>query len=509
MSSSGRSRCTWVAAIVLLAAPPSASAAYSVVGARRQLSSVAATASNARRRAASSLCLATPPAHEEEQQQAQQQEQQEPQQEQPTTSDVAAPATTELGAAVRADFPILDQEMGDAKPLVYLDSAATSQKPTAVINAMRSHEERDNANVHRGAHELSMRSTAAYEAARSKVAAFVGAADPREIVFTRGATEAINLVANSWGRSEAAALAEGDEIVLTVMEHHSNLVPWQLLAKEKGLVLRYAQLRPDGRGLDMDHFASLVNERTRLIGVAHVSNTLGCVNPIGEIGEMARRVGARLLVDACQSVPHMPIDVATLGADFVVASGHKMCGPTGIGFLWSSYETLEALPPWQGGGEMIDQVSLSGVTFAPPPGRFEAGTPAITQAIGLGAACDYLTAKGMANVEAFEGEMGAYLYEKLSAVEGVTVYGPPPPEPRAALCAFTVDGVHPSDLATFLDHEGIAIRAGHHCTQPLHAELGLPGTARASLYLYNTRAEVDAFVDELVATVELFKALEG
>ena len=248
MSFSGRSRCTWVAAIVLLAAPPSASAAYSVVGARRQLSSVAATASNARRRAASSLCLATPPAHEEEQQQAQQQEQQEPQQEQPTTSDVAAPATTELGAAVRADFPILDQEMGDAKPLVYLDSAATSQKPTAVINAMRSHEERDNANVHRGAHELSMRSTAAYEAARSKVAAFVGAADPREIVFTRGATEAINLVANSWGRSEAAALAEGDEIVLTVMEHHSNLVPWQLLAKEKGLVLRYAQLRPDGRG---------------------------------------------------------------------------------------------------------------------------------------------------------------------------------------------------------------------------------------------------------------------
>ena len=399
--------------------------------------------------------------------------------------------------------------VNDNKPLVYLDSAATSQKPKSVLEAMRQHQERDNANVHRGAHSLSQRSTASYEAARAKVAAFINAASDREIVFTRGATEAINLVACTWGSSN---LKEGDEVVLTVMEHHSNLVPWKLLAQRTGCVIRYAKLKEDTETLDLEHLRSLVVPgKTKLIACAHVSNTLGCVNDVAEISSVARAAGAKLLLDACQSVPHMPVDVQALGADFVVASGHKMCAPTGVGFLWAAYETLEAMPPWQGGGEMIDQVSLDDVSFAPPPGRFEAGTPAITQAIGLGAACDYLSSIGMEHVEAYEHELGAYLHEKLSAVDGVRVYGPPPAADgsgRAALCAFNVDGIHPSDLATLLDQEGIAIRAGHHCTQPLHAELGAPGSARASLYVYNTKDDIDKFCAELESTVAFFKMLE-
>ena len=296
------------------------------------------------------------------------------------------------------------------------------------------------------------------------------------------------------------------------MEHHSNLVPWKLLAQRTGCVIRYAKLKEDTETLDLEHLRSLVVPgKTKLIACAHVSNTLGCVNDVAEISSVARAAGAKLLLDACQSVPHMPVDVQALGADFVVASGHKMCAPTGVGFLWAAYETLEAMPPWQGGGEMIDQVSLDDVSFAPPPGRFEAGTPAITQAIGLGAACDYLSSIGMEHVEAYEHELGAYLHEKLSAVDGVRVYGPPPAADgsgRAALCAFNVDGIHPSDLATLLDQEGIAIRAGHHCTQPLHAELGAPGSARASLYIYNTKDEIDKFCAELESTVAFFKMLE-
>ena len=421
----------------------------------------------------------------------------------------AVDLTPALGAKLRPDFALLDQTVNDNKPLVYLDSAATSQKPKSVLEAMRQHQERDNANVHRGAHSLSQRSTASYEAARAKVAAFINAASDREIVFTRGATEAINLVACTWGSSN---LKEGDEVVLTVMEHHSNLVPWKLLAQRTGCVIRYAKLKEDTETLDLEHLRSLVVPgKTKLIACAHVSNTLGCVNDVAEISSVARAAGAKLLLDACQSVPHMPVDVQALGADFVVASGHKMCAPTGVGFLWAAYETLEAMPPWQGGGEMIDQVSLDDVSFAPPPGRFEAGTPAITQAIGLGAACDYLSSIGMEHVEAYEHELGAYLHEKLSAVDGVRVYGPPPAADgsgRAALCAFNVDGIHPSDLATLLDQEGIAIRAGHHCTQPLHAELGAPGSARASLYIYNTKDEIDKFCAELESTVAFFKMLE-
>ena len=415
-------------------------------------------------------------------------------------------ASPPLASQLRDDFVLLDQSVHEDKPLVYLDSAATSQKPQSVIDAMATHLRTDNANVHRGAHLLSARSTDSYEKARQKVADFVGAGDAREIVFTRGATEAINLVAASWGASQ---LREGDEVVLTVMEHHSNLVPWQLLAQQKGVVLKFARLTAE-ETLDVAHLASLVTERTRLIGVAHVSNTLGCVNPVGEVVALAQSVGARVLLDACQSVPHMAVDVAQLGVDFLVASGHKMCGPTGIGFLWAPYATLDAMPPWQGGGEMIDQVSLEAISFAPPPGRFEAGTPAITQAIGLGAACDYLTDIGMERVASYEDELGAYLYESLAAVDGVRIYGPAPAAgaPRAALCAFNVDGIHPSDLATFLDQEGIAIRAGHHCTQPLHTELGAPGSARASLYIYNTRAEVDALCKNLRETIDFFKMLE-
>ena len=322
---------------------------------------------------------------------------------------LVAPATpqptSEMGATLRSDFAILDQSVWDGKPLSYLDSAATSQKPQAVLAEMTRHLEADNANVHRGAHLLSARSTESYEGARDKVARFIGATDRREVIFTRGATEAINLVANTWG---AANLQSGDEIVLSVMEHHSNLVPWQLLAKRTGLVIKYAQLDAH-ETLDVDHLRSLLTPRTKLVSIAHVSNTLGCVNPAAEIAEMAHALGAVLMLDACQSVPHMPVDVDALGCDFLVASGHKMCGPTGIGFLWGRLELLEAMPPWQGGGEMIDTVTFDTVTFAPPPGKFEAGTPAITQAIGLGAACDYLTDIGMDKVETYEHELAVSL----------------------------------------------------------------------------------------------------
>jgi len=427
---------------------------------------------------------------------------------------VALPAATALasapaamGNALRADFPILHQSVWEEKPLVYLDSAATSQKPAVVLDAMQQHQQMDNANVHRGAHLLSVRSTEAYEGARDKIARFVNAASRQEIVFTRGATEAINLVAQSWGR---ANLREGDEVVLSVMEHHSNLVPWQMLKEELGIELRFAKI-DDDECLDLDHLRSLLSPRTKLVSIAHVSNTLGCVNPVDEVIEAARQVGARVLLDACQSVPHMPVDVQALGCDFLVASGHKMGGPTGIGFLYGRLDLLEEMPPWQGGGEMIQDVFLERSTFAPPPSRFEAGTPAITQAIGLGAAVDYLSEIGMAAVEEYEHELGTYLYSRLSEVPGLRLYGPDPRKgrPRAALCAFNHETVHAADLATFLDQDGFAIRAGHHCTQPLHRSLGAAGSARASLYVYNTREEIDAFVEALEATLTMFGELDA
>ena len=423
-----------------------------------------------------------------------------------TPSTAVGGGTAALGAALRPDFPTLHQSVWD-KPLVYLDSAATSQKPSCVLDAMQRHQERDNANVHRGAHLLSVRSTDAYEGARDKVASFINAATRSEVIFTRGATEAINLVAQSWGR---ANLREGDEVVLTVMEHHSNLVPWQMLAQERGCTLRFAPL-DDDQCLDVEALKGLISPKTKLVALPHVSNTLGCVNPVAEVAAAAHAVDAVVLVDACQSLPHMPVDVQALGCDFLVASGHKMCGPTGVGFLWGKLALLSEMPPWQGGGEMIRDVFLESSTYAPPPNRFEAGTPAITQAIGLGAAVDYLSKLGMHNVQAYEEQLGAHLYRQMARVPGLTLYGPDPAKGhhRAALVAFTHESVHPSDLATFLDQDGIAVRAGHHCTQPLHRELGISHSARASLYIYNTEAEIDAFVEALGSTLDMFGGMFG
>mmetsp|Transcript_17574 Transcript_17574/g.54640 ORF Transcript_17574/g.54640 Transcript_17574/m.54640 type:complete len:427 (-) Transcript_17574:131-1411(-) len=424
-----------------------------------------------------------------------------------TVTTAGAPVSTaHLGAALRAQFPALHQTVYDGRPLVYLDSAATSHKPLAVIEAVREFYERDNSNVHRGAHALSIRATNAYEAARDKLAAFVNAASRREIVFTRGATEAINLVAATWGEMNVRA---GDEIVISEIDHHANIVPWQLLAQRAGATVRYARYDASTGGMDAEHMISLIGPRTKLVAFAHVSNVLGSIAPVHRLVAAARAAGAAVLIDGCQSVPHMPVDVQALGADFYVASGHKMCGPTGIGFLWGRLDVLETMPPYQSGGEMIDQVTLEGSTFASPPGRFEAGTPAIAQAVGLGAAVDYLAGLGMANVEAHEHDLARYLVERLSAVDGLALYGPPRGEARAALAAFSVAGVHANDLSTFIDQDGVAIRAGHHCTQPLHAALGISASARASLYVYSTRADVDALVESIVSTQRLFAQLGG
>lgn len=388
----------------------------------------------------------------------------------------------------RKDFPLLtDRAVGEnKKPLVYLDSAATSQKPEVVLRALNDYYKNLNSNVHRGAHTLSREATDAYEQARDKVQTFIGAASRNEIVFTSGATEAINLVAQSYGR---AFLERGDEIVLSVAEHHSNLVPWQMLAAEKGVVLKFVEL--SNGGLDLEHLQSLLNEKTKLVSFQHVSNVLACINPVPEIVQMIRGscpADCKILLDACQSVPHMPVNVVDLGVDFMAASGHKMCGPTGIGFLWGRENVLNEMPPWKGGGEMIDQVTLHGSTWQPAPARFEAGTPAIAQAIGLGAAIDYLNKIGMDEINAYEHELAEYLFTRLSAVPGITILGPTTnATQRAALCAFSHDTVHPSDLSAFLDIEGVAIRSGHHCCQPLHHSLGISHSSRASLYFYNTK----------------------
>ncbi|OSX80458.1 hypothetical protein BU14_0052s0070 [Porphyra umbilicalis] len=397
----------------------------------------------------------------------------------------------------RARFPTLHQTVND-HPLVYLDSAATSQKPDVVLDALTSYYSTINSNVHRGAHSLSAAATEAFEAARDAVADLIRAPSRAEVIWTRNASEAINLVAWSWG---TANLGPGDEIVVSVMEHHSNLVPWQLLAERTGAVVRAVPLTA-GQEYDVGALQTLLDGgKVKLVACSHVSNVLACVNPVADITAAAHAAGALVLVDACQSVPHMPVDVTALGADWLVASAHKMCGPTGVGFLWGRTELLNAMPPFLGGGEMIQDVFLDHSTYTGLPHKFEAGTPAIAEVVALGAAVDYLNGLGMPTVAAWEAELGAYLYDRLTAFAQVTVYGPP--THRAALCAFNIEGVHPSDLATFLDLEGIAVRAGHHCAQPLHRELGVDGSARASLYLYNTRAEVDAFVDALVAATEL------
>jgi cysteine desulfurase/selenocysteine lyase len=407
-----------------------------------------------------------------------------------------------LAQKVRADFPILHQTVHD-KPLIYLDSAATSQKPIQVLETLRNYYEKDNANVHRGAHTLSVRATEAYEGARDKVAEFINAASRQEIVYTRNATEAINLVAYSWALN---TLKAGDEIILSVMEHHSNLIPWRIIAEKTGAVIKYVQLTSE-ESFDLAQYQSLLSDKTKLVAVVHVSNTLGCINPVAEIVSLAHQVGAKVLIDACQSVPHLAIDVQNLDCDWLVASGHKMCAPTGIGFLYGKEAILEAMPPFFGGGEMISEVYLDHFTCAELPHKFEAGTPAIGEAIALGAAVEYLMGLGMDNIHSYEEELTAHLFRKLGEIEGLRIYGPKPSlegQGRASLASFNVEGIHASDLATLLDHEGIAIRSGHHCTQPLHRLFDASGSARASLYFYNTREEIDRFVVALQETIDFF-----
>ena len=399
----------------------------------------------------------------------------------------------------RADFPILDQRAPDGRPLIYLDHAATSQKPRQVLQALEHYYAADNANVHRGAHQLSARATESFEEARAVTAEFVHAASPREIVFTRNASEAINLVARSWGD---ANLRDGDEVLLTLMEHHSNLVPWQLLAQRTGCVLRHVGITETGE-LDLEDFRSKLSDRTRLVSLVHISNALGCCNPLEQVIPAAHAAGALVLVDACQSLAHKPIDVARLDVDFLVGSSHKLCGPTGMGFLWAREARLEAMPPFLGGGEMIQDVFLDHSTWAVLPHKFEAGTPAIGEAVGMGAAIRYLQAIGLEAIQAWEAQLTCHLFERLQGIEGVRVLGPTPEQQpdRGALATFLVDGVHANDIAALMDASGICIRSGHHCCQPLHRHYGVTASARASLSFISTFEEIDRFSEELSSTI--------
>lgn len=398
---------------------------------------------------------------------------------------------------IRRDFPILSREV-HGRPLVYLDNAASAQKPHAVVEAEREVYEQDYANIHRGAYLLSERMTARYEQARARVAAFLGAASPREIVFVRNTTEAINLVAACYGR---AFLKERDEIVISELEHHANIVPWQMLRQEKGVVIRIAPIGDDGRFL-MPEFLDLLGPRTKLVAVAHVSNVLGTVLPVAEIARAARSVGAKVLIDGAQAVMHTPVDVQALDCDFYAFSAHKLYGPTGIGALYARRELLEAMPPYQTGGDMIRSVRFDGTDFAPPPAKFEAGTPAIAQAVSLAAAIDYVTGLGLERIAAHEHDLLTYATQRLAAIPGLRLIGTAPG--KASVCSFKLDCAHPHDIATILDRKGVAIRAGHHCAQPLMERLDVPATARASFALYNTRAEVDALARALETVQEMF-----
>ncbi len=398
---------------------------------------------------------------------------------------------------VRRDFPILERRIGE-QPLVYLDNAATSQKPRQVIETLTNYYERHNANIHRGAHRLAEEATAAYEEAREKVAAFLGAPDSTGLIFTRGTTEAINLVAYAWGRKN---LSEGDEVVLTEAEHHSNLVPWQIAAQATGAKLRFIPILKDGT-LDMEEAERLIGSRTRLVGCIHASNVLATINPVERLAELAHANDALMLVDGAQSAPHLPVDVVELGCDFFACSGHKMLGPTGVGVLWGRPEILDAMDPFMGGGEMIREVHLDRSTWNDLPYKFEAGTMNIAQAIGLGAAVDYLEELGMQDVREHEKRLGEYAYQRLSGIEDITLYGPA--EDRTGLVSFSLPDVHPHDLSQLLNEEGIAIRSGHHCTQPLMRRLGTVATARASFYLYNTEEEVDALIGAIGSAREFF-----
>ena len=408
----------------------------------------------------------------------------------------AAAATAFDVEAVRADFPILAREV-NGKPLVYLDNAASTHRARPVVEAITSFYETSNSNVHRGVHRLSQEATDLFEGAREIMARFLGA-DTKEIIFTRGTTEGINLVANSYGR---ANVREGDEVVVTTMEHHANIVPWQMLCEQTGATLKVVPIFDDGT-LDMDAFAQLIGERTKIVAVGHVSNALGTVNPIREITAMAHAAGAVVVVDGAQGAPHGHVDVRDLGADFYALSGHKMYGPTGIGVLYGRYELLEAMPPWQGGGDMIRSVTFEKTTYNDAPFRFEAGTPNIADAIGLGAAAEYLESLGLDAVQAHEADLLAYGTARLEEVEGLRMVGTAPH--KAGVLAFLLDGVHPHDIGTILDSEGVAIRTGHHCAQPVMQRFGVPATSRASIGIYNTREEIDALVVALEKVREVF-----
>ncbi len=391
--------------------------------------------------------------------------------------------------AVRGQFPILEREVRPQTSLVYLDNAASSQKPLSVLNAMERYYRTTHANVHRGVHTLSEEATALYEDAREKVAKLINAPSARECVYVRNTTEALNLVAASWGR---ANLGPGDQVISTVMEHHSNIVPWQILRDELGFTLDYVPITPEGL-LDLDAFHALLSERTRLVTFTHVSNVLGTINPVKELAQAAHAVGAKVLVDGAQSVPHMPVDVQDLDVDFYAFSGHKMCGPTGIGILWARRDLLRAMPPYMGGGEMIREVTLERSRWNELPYKFEAGTPAIAEAVGLGAAASFLLDLGLENIEAHSAYLTGYAYNQLVEVEGLRILGPGP-DNRMGLVAFDLEGVHPHDLSAILDHGAVAIRAGHHCAQPLHQHYGLIASSRASVYMYNTTEDIDCLI---------------
>ncbi|RRR67692.1 MAG: cysteine desulfurase [Candidatus Viridilinea halotolerans] len=401
--------------------------------------------------------------------------------------------------ALRREFPILQQEVNGHR-LAFLDSAASSQKPRQVIDCLEDYYRRYNANVHRGVYKLSEEATFAFERARGKVARFIGAASPREVIFTRNTTEALNLVAQSWG---GANLKPGDRILLTLMEHHSNIVPWQMIAQRTGATLDYLGLDGEGR-LVIEELDRKLDERTKLVAVTHQSNVLGTINPVAEIAARAHAVGAVVVVDGAQSVPHMPVDVKALGCDFLAFSGHKMCGPTGIGVLWGRRSLLEAMPPFLGGGSMIKVVELDHSTYADIPTRFEAGTPAIGEAIALGEAIDYLDAIGMDSIFRHEQELTSYALERLADVEGLQLYGPTSPVERGGSLSFTLEHVHPHDVASILDGVGVAVRAGHHCTQPLHRHFNIPATTRASFYIYNLAEEIDRLAVGLEKARKLF-----
>jgi cysteine desulfurase/selenocysteine lyase len=407
-------------------------------------------------------------------------------------------------ARLRKDFPILDRSVRGGRPLVYLDSANTSQKPRQVIDAISDFYERHNANIHRASHELGEEATAAYEGSRIKVARFIGAADETEVVFTKNISEAINLVAYSLGNASGPlGIGEGDEVVITEMEHHSNIVPWQLLCERTGARLRWFSVTQDGR-LDLRQADDLINARTKIVALAHQSNVLGTINPVAEIVARAHAVGALVLVDAAQSVPHGLMDVGSLGADFVGFTGHKMCGPTGIGVLWARRELLDAMPPFLGGGEMIESVWMDRSTYAPPPHKFEAGTMPIAEAVGLGAAVDYLSDLDLAAVRAHEQNMVERALHALGEIESLRILGPTEPVDRGGAISFTLEGIHPHDVSQVLDDRGIAVRAGHHCAWPLHRALGVQSSTRASFYLYNTLDEVDALAEGIRTTQKFF-----